>query len=77
MVKFHCADATAFESERPVIFSLEEIEEAAGYFDETQKIGEGGYGRVYFGILRGQVWQGFASYLPFSFNMLIHLNLQH
>lgn len=32
---------------------------------------------VYLGILRGQVWQGFAcSYLPFSFNMLTHLKDQ-
>ncbi|KAK9276192.1 hypothetical protein L1049_005723 [Liquidambar formosana] len=47
-------DVTAFESERPVIFSLKEIEEATNNFDETRKIGEGGYGSVYFGVLGEQ-----------------------
>ncbi|XP_058080049.1 lysM domain receptor-like kinase 3 [Magnolia sinica] len=47
-------DAAVFESERPVTFSLEEVEEATGNFDETRKIGEGGYGSVYFGILEAQ-----------------------
>lgn len=44
-----------FESERPVIYSVEEIEKAACYFDESKKIGEGGYGSVYFGVLGQQV----------------------
>ncbi|XP_077221498.1 lysM domain receptor-like kinase 3 [Tasmannia lanceolata] len=47
-------DMTALESERPVIFSLEDIEESTENFDETRIIGEGGYGSVYFGILRGE-----------------------
>ncbi|KAF9677880.1 hypothetical protein SADUNF_Sadunf08G0153700 [Salix dunnii] len=47
-------DGTAFESEKPVIFSIEEIEEATKNFDKTKKIGEGGYGCVYHGLLRGQ-----------------------
>ncbi|WRX13581.1 Protein kinase domain - like 10 [Theobroma cacao] len=47
-------EVTAFESERPVIYSLEEIEEATSHFDETKKIGTGGYGCVYFGILAEQ-----------------------
>ncbi|KAI9390495.1 hypothetical protein POPTR_008G187500v4 [Populus trichocarpa] len=47
-------DGTAFESEKPVVFSLEEIEEATKSFDKTKKIGEGGYGCVYHGLLRGQ-----------------------
>ncbi|KAL6011439.1 hypothetical protein ACLOJK_001887 [Asimina triloba] len=44
-------DVPAFESERPLTFSLEQIEEATANFDETRKIGEGGYGRVYLGNL--------------------------
>ncbi|KAI5329750.1 hypothetical protein L3X38_029147 [Prunus dulcis] len=40
-----------FENERPVIYSMEQIEMATSNFDETRKIGEGGYGSVYFGIL--------------------------
>ncbi|TKY58681.1 LysM domain receptor kinase 3 [Spatholobus suberectus] len=44
-------DVISFESERPVIYNLEEIEEATNNFDETRRIGSGGYGSVYFGIL--------------------------
>ncbi|OMO78308.1 hypothetical protein CCACVL1_14496 [Corchorus capsularis] len=44
-------DVTIIESERPVIYSQEEIEEATFSFDETKKIGSGGYGSVYFGVL--------------------------
>ncbi|KAK9080514.1 hypothetical protein SSX86_000272 [Deinandra increscens subsp. villosa] len=44
--------ASNIESEKPVIISLEEIERATNNFDEARKIGEGGYGSVYFGIIR-------------------------
>ncbi|KAL8106344.1 hypothetical protein AgCh_029939 [Apium graveolens] len=44
-------DIKGFESERPVVYSIEEIAEATSDFDETRKIGEGGYGSVYFGVL--------------------------
>ncbi|PNY17791.1 lysM domain receptor-like protein kinase 3-like protein, partial [Trifolium pratense] len=44
-------DATQFESERPVIYDFEEIEVATNNFDETRRIGVGGYGTVYFGML--------------------------
>ncbi|GKV22949.1 hypothetical protein SLEP1_g32753 [Rubroshorea leprosula] len=40
-----------FESERPVVYGLEEIEEATINFDESKKIGAGDYGSVYYGIL--------------------------
>lgn len=43
-------DIPIFESERPLIYSLEDIEIATSNFDETKKIGEGGYGSVYFGV---------------------------
>lgn len=46
---------TSIESEKPVIISLEEIEEATNNFDQARKIGEGGFGKVYFGIIRGRV----------------------
>jgi len=49
------ADATTFESERPVIYALEEIEDATNNFDETRRIGVGGYGTVYFGMLEEKV----------------------
>ncbi|XP_003530632.1 lysM domain receptor-like kinase 3 [Glycine max] len=44
-------DLISFESERPLIYNLEDIEEATNNFDESRKIGSGGYGSVYFGIL--------------------------
>lgn len=47
--------ATNIESEKPVIISLEEIEQATNNFDEARKIGEGGYSSVYFGIIRERV----------------------
>ncbi|KAM1129064.1 hypothetical protein ACFX2I_038850 [Malus domestica] len=40
-----------FENERPVIYTMEEIEQATNNFDDTRKIGQGGYGSVYFGLL--------------------------
>ncbi|KAG9449785.1 hypothetical protein H6P81_009750 [Aristolochia fimbriata] len=43
-----------FEAERPVIFGFDEIQAATAYFDESRKIGEGGYGSVYFGVLGEQ-----------------------
>ncbi|KAM1170844.1 hypothetical protein ACFX15_020720 [Malus domestica] len=52
--KENMGDVAIFESDGLVIFSLEEIEEATGYFDETKKIGEGGYGSVFLGVIRGK-----------------------
>ncbi|XVF43949.1 hypothetical protein PTKIN_Ptkin02bG0081700 [Pterospermum kingtungense] len=54
LYKENIEDVTAFESERPVIYSLEEVEDATCNFDETKKIGSGGYGCVYLGMLGGQ-----------------------
>ena len=45
-----------------MIYSLEEVEEATSNFDETKKIGAGGYGCVYLGILGGQVPAFFANF---------------
>uniref|UniRef100_A0A2C9UNE9 Protein kinase domain-containing protein n=1 Tax=Manihot esculenta TaxID=3983 RepID=A0A2C9UNE9_MANES len=47
-------DGTALESDKPVIYTAEEIEEATNNFDETRKIGAGGYGSVYFGVMGEQ-----------------------
>ncbi|WVZ23931.1 hypothetical protein V8G54_002475 [Vigna mungo] len=44
-------DVISLESERPIVYNLEEIEEATNNFDESRKIGSGGYGSVYFGVL--------------------------
>ncbi|KAK3228096.1 hypothetical protein Dsin_007958 [Dipteronia sinensis] len=45
-------DVATFQSERLVTYSLEEIYEATSNFDESRKIGEGGYGSVYIGTLK-------------------------
>ncbi|XP_047174233.1 lysM domain receptor-like kinase 3 [Vigna umbellata] len=44
-------DVISLESERPIVYNLEEIEEATNNFDESRRIGSGGYGSVYFGVL--------------------------
>ncbi|KAH6809600.1 hypothetical protein C2S51_027383 [Perilla frutescens var. frutescens] len=44
-------DITVFESERPALYSIDEIAEATGDFDETRIIGQGGYGSVYYGVI--------------------------
>ncbi|XVE85132.1 hypothetical protein DITRI_Ditri17bG0067500 [Diplodiscus trichospermus] len=54
LCKENIGDVTAFESERPVIYSLQEIEEATSNFDESKKIGTGGYDCVYHGMLGQQ-----------------------
>ncbi|KAJ6689072.1 hypothetical protein OIU85_005480 [Salix viminalis] len=63
-MNLHSANGTAFESEKPVIFSLEESEEATKSFAKTKKIEEGGYGCVYHGFLRGQVYKIFEDQDP-------------
>ncbi|GAA0140664.1 hypothetical protein LIER_01970 [Lithospermum erythrorhizon] len=52
--KEQAEDMKVFESERPVVYSLEEIAEATRNFDESRKIGTGGYGCVYFGEIGNQ-----------------------
>ncbi|KAL2629729.1 hypothetical protein R1flu_014415 [Riccia fluitans] len=45
---------TDFTVDKSVEFSFEELEEATNKFSAANKIGEGGYGSVYFANLRGQ-----------------------
>ncbi|KAH7570348.1 hypothetical protein JRO89_XS05G0091100 [Xanthoceras sorbifolium] len=52
--KEHIEDVTGFESERPVIFNLDEIEKTTNNFDDSKIIGRGGYGCVYHGVLGDQ-----------------------
>lgn len=55
MARLVGAGVASIESERPVTYSLEEINEATNNFDESRKIGQGGYGTVYIGVLKEQV----------------------
>ncbi|KAL0385504.1 UNVERIFIED_CONTAM: LysM domain receptor-like kinase [Sesamum radiatum] len=41
--KDNMEEITGFESEKPTLYSVEEIAEATNDFDETRKIGQGGY----------------------------------
>ncbi|KAL3748158.1 hypothetical protein ACJRO7_009397 [Eucalyptus globulus] len=43
-----------FESDKPVMYSLEDMYEATKDFDDARRIGEGGYGSVYCSILGNQ-----------------------
>ncbi|KAK1577891.1 hypothetical protein Q3G72_025758 [Acer saccharum] len=52
--QLHKEQFEGFESERPVIFSLEEVEKATDNFDESKIIGRGGYGSVFLGMLGEQ-----------------------
>ncbi|CAN0901192.1 LysM domain receptor-like kinase 3 [Linum grandiflorum] len=42
------------ESEGPRVYTVKEINHGTNGFDESRIIGEGGYGKVYFGILGGK-----------------------
>ncbi|KAF2293292.1 hypothetical protein GH714_040667 [Hevea brasiliensis] len=45
-------EGVTFESERPVVYSVDEIDKATSNFDISMKIGQGGYGSVYLGFLK-------------------------
>lgn len=51
------------ESDRPVVYSLDEVAEATNDFDENKVIGVGGYGSVYLGLLKEKV-QLYSSFIP-------------
>lgn len=44
-----------FESEKPTLYSIDEIAEATNDFDEARIIGQGGYGSVYYGVIGEKV----------------------
>ncbi|CAL1405281.1 unnamed protein product [Linum trigynum] len=50
----HDFEEATLESEKPRVYTLKEIDKATNGFEESRIIGEGGYGRVYYGLLRGK-----------------------
>lgn len=44
-----------FEIEKPMVFTYEEISAATDGFSDSNLLGHGNYGSVYFGLLREQV----------------------
>ncbi|KAK6930977.1 Serine-threonine/tyrosine-protein kinase, catalytic domain [Dillenia turbinata] len=52
--KAQMEDVSIFDSEKPLIYTLKEIQDATNNFDESKKLGEGGYGSVYYGMLGKQ-----------------------
>ena len=44
-----------FEIEKPMVFTYEEIHAATDGFSDSNLLGHGNYGSVYFGLLREQV----------------------
>lgn len=44
-----------FEIEKPTVFTYEEIRAATDGFADSNLLGHGNYGSVYFGLLREQV----------------------
>lgn len=65
-------EVSGFESEKTLIYSIEEIQEATANFDESRKIGEGGYGTVYHGVLNEQVSFFFFFFFLFNFSLIIY-----
>lgn len=45
-----------FDMEKPVVFTYEEILSSTDGFSDSNLLGHGRYGSVYYGILRDQVW---------------------
>lgn len=70
-------DATQFDPERPVIYAFEEIEDATNNFDETRRIGVGGYGTVYFGMLDDKVRKHCIESLMVIYNAIIYFHVLH
>ena len=45
----------AFDMEKPIVFKHEEILSSTDNFSDTNLLGHGKYGSVYYGVLRDQV----------------------
>lgn len=56
------ATATSLSVEKSVEFSLEELAKATNDFSMANKIGQGGFGSVYYAELRGEVCYTELSY---------------
>ena len=45
----------AFDMEKPIVFTHAEILSSTDYFSDSNLLGHGTYGSVYYGVLRDQV----------------------
>ena len=45
----------SMSAEKPVVYAYEEIQNATENFKESNILGQGAFGRVYYGVLRDQV----------------------
>lgn len=64
----------AFEMEKPVVFAYEEVLSSTNGFCDTNLLGHGTYGSVYYGVLREQVCGAFFR-LKFIFYTLLFILL--
>ena len=53
--------ADAFDMEKPIIFTHEEILSSTDAFSDSNLLGHGTYGSVYYGVLRDQVCSAYIS----------------
>lgn len=50
-----------FDVEKPVVFTYEDIMSSTDGFSDSNLLGHGTYGSVYYGVLHDQVWDHMSS----------------
>lgn len=67
-----------FDVEKPIVFTYEEILSSTDGFSDSNLLGHGTYGSVYYAVLRDQVcvYFGFLAFFPFMVLVLV-VHLYH